>query len=155
MDDDLLPIGRFARLTGISVGACPAGGQIIPFANAPTSGVAFSGFGGAAWDFGTDTLTLAFGVYTPWQTARSFGAPGGGLPAPGASPTGYHQHPAHVPSTGGGGKTLADIEMEYILQVYAKNNSNKQATAAELGISLKTLYNKLHKYEEELRMRAG
>ncbi len=45
--------------------------------------------------------------------------------------------------------------MEYILQVYAKNNYNKQVTAAELGISLKTLYNKLHKYEEELRHRAG
>jgi DNA-binding NtrC family response regulator len=55
----------------------------------------------------------------------------------------------------GAGKTLADIEMEYILQVYAKNGHNKQATAAELGISLKTLYNKLHKYEEELRLRAG
>jgi DNA-binding NtrC family response regulator len=42
-----------------------------------------------------------------------------------------------------------------VLQVYAKNNLNKQATATELGISLKTLYNKLHKYEEERRMRAG
>ena len=52
-------------------------------------------------------------------------------------------------------KSLADVEMEYILQVYAKNNMNKQATATELGISLKTLYNKLHKYEEERRMRAG
>ncbi|MFO0847416.1 MAG: sigma-54 dependent transcriptional regulator [Gemmataceae bacterium] len=56
---------------------------------------------------------------------------------------------------GGPGKTLSDVEMEYILQVYAKNNQNKQATAAELGISLKTLYNKLHKYEEERRTRAG
>ena len=55
----------------------------------------------------------------------------------------------------GASKTLADIEMDYILQVYAKNGQNKQATAAELGISLKTLYNKLHKYEEELRLRAG
>ena len=54
-----------------------------------------------------------------------------------------------------GGKSLADVEMEYILQVYAKNNHNKQKTSDELGISLKTLYNKLHKYEEELRMRAG
>jgi len=36
---------------------------------------------------------------------------------------------------------------------YARNNGNKQATAAELGISLKTLYNKLHRYEEERRMR--
>jgi DNA-binding NtrC family response regulator len=59
-------------------------------------------------------------------------------------------------ATGPGGvKSLADVEMEYILQVYAKNNLNKQATATELGISLKTLYNKLHKYEEERRMRAG
>jgi DNA-binding NtrC family response regulator len=56
---------------------------------------------------------------------------------------------------GGAAKSLADVEMEYILQVYAKNGQNKQATATELGISLKTLYNKLHKYEEERRMRAG
>ena len=60
-----------------------------------------------------------------------------------------------VRAGGGGPKTLSDVEMEYILQVYAKNNQNKQVTAAELGISLKTLYNKLHKYEEELRSRAG
>jgi DNA-binding NtrC family response regulator len=77
----------------------------------------------------------------------------GGHPAP----TGL---PATVPFPGAaagaaGGKSLADVEMEYILQVYAKNNMNKQATATELGISLKTLYNKLHKYEEERRMRAG
>ena len=55
----------------------------------------------------------------------------------------------------GGTKTLADIEMEYILQVYAKNNYNKQKTSDDLGISLKTLYNKLHKYEEERQHRAG
>ena len=58
-------------------------------------------------------------------------------------------------SYAGGTKTLADIEMEYILQVYAKNNYNKQVTATELGVSLKTLYNKLHKYEEDRRQRAG
>lgn len=55
----------------------------------------------------------------------------------------------------GGTKTLSDVEMEYILQVYGKNGFNKQATAAELGISLKTLYNKLHKYEEERRLRTA
>ena len=82
-------------------------------------------------------------------------------------PASYAPHstgmPATVPfpsssaSSGipGSMKSLADVEMEYILQVYAKNNMNKQATATELGISLKTLYNKLHKYEEERRMRAG
>jgi DNA-binding NtrC family response regulator len=59
--------------------------------------------------------------------------------------------PAYAPP--GGTKSLADVEMEHILTTYAKNNGNKQATAAELGISLKTLYNKLHRYEEERRMR--
>jgi DNA-binding NtrC family response regulator len=86
------------------------------------------------------------------------------LAPPGTSPAAPPAAPATVPPTapavptprpGTGGKSLADVEMEYILQVYAKNNMNKQATASELGISLKTLYNKLHKYEEERRMRAA
>jgi DNA-binding NtrC family response regulator len=58
-------------------------------------------------------------------------------------------------TAGGGAKSLADVEMDYILQVYAKNGGNKQATATELGISLKTLYNKLHKYEQERQLRAA
>ena len=80
-----------------------------------------------------------------------------GFPPIGGSPT--IPFPGTVPGlsgalpAAGGVKSLADVEMEYILQVYAKNNLNKQATATELGISLKTLYNKLHKYEEERRMR--
>jgi DNA-binding NtrC family response regulator len=81
------------------------------------------------------------------------------LPFPGASsaglPTSNSIGPISTGATPSGVKSLADVEMEYILQVYAKNNLNKQATATELGISLKTLYNKLHKYEEERRMRAG
>lgn len=48
-----------------------------------------------------------------------------------------------------GPRSLADVEMEFILQVYQKHGGNKQRTADELGISLKTLYNKLHKYEAE------
>jgi len=52
-------------------------------------------------------------------------------------------------------KSLADVEMEYILLVYAKNGMNKQKTSDELGISLKTLYNKLHKYEEEKQRKAS
>jgi DNA-binding NtrC family response regulator len=79
------------------------------------------------------------------------------MPSGGATPTLPFPSPVlpgPLPAVGGV-KSLADVEMEYILQVYAKNNLNKQATATELGISLKTLYNKLHKYEEERRMRAG
>jgi DNA-binding NtrC family response regulator len=48
-----------------------------------------------------------------------------------------------------GNRTLQDIEMEHILKVYEKNNRNKQVTANELGISLKTLYNKLNKWEQD------
>lgn len=71
------------------------------------------------------------------------------MPVPGYPPA------SPMPAADGPPKTLADIEMEYILQMYAKNKFNKQRTADELGISLKTLYNKLHKYEEERQHRAG
>ena len=52
-------------------------------------------------------------------------------------------------------KTLKDIEMEHILRVLEKNGRNKQTTSTELGISLKTLYNKLNQWEEERRQAAG
>ena len=41
-------------------------------------------------------------------------------------------------------ETLKEIEMEHILRVLEKHNGNKPAAAAELGIVLKTLYNKLN-----------
>jgi DNA-binding NtrC family response regulator len=63
------------------------------------------------------------------------------------------QMPASAPA--GSTRTLADIEMEHILRVLEKNNHNKPLTAKELGISLKTLYNKLNKWEEERRHAAG
>jgi DNA-binding NtrC family response regulator len=43
--------------------------------------------------------------------------------------------------------TLRDIEMEHILTVLEKHQGNKPAAARELGISLKTLYNKLHQLQ--------
>jgi DNA-binding NtrC family response regulator len=51
-------------------------------------------------------------------------------------------------------RTLREIEMEHILRVLEKHKGNKPAAAAELGISLKTLYNKLNQLEEE-RKAAG
>jgi transcriptional regulator with PAS, ATPase and Fis domain len=42
------------------------------------------------------------------------------------------------------GKTLREIEMEVIYQVLDKHQGDKPKTAAELGIALKTLYNKLN-----------
>jgi DNA-binding NtrC family response regulator len=46
-------------------------------------------------------------------------------------------------------RTLKEIEMEHILRVLEKHNGNKPAAAAELGIVLKTLYNKLNQWEQE------
>jgi transcriptional regulator with PAS, ATPase and Fis domain len=46
-----------------------------------------------------------------------------------------------------GAPTLRDVEMEHILSVLEKHQGNKPAAARELGISLKTLYNKLHQLQ--------
>jgi DNA-binding NtrC family response regulator len=62
------------------------------------------------------------------------------LPAPSVAPT--------------GSRTLRAIEMEHILRVVEKHHDNKPAAAQELGISLKTLYNKLNQLKEE-RKTAG
>jgi two-component system NtrC family response regulator len=40
--------------------------------------------------------------------------------------------------------TLRDLEMEAILESLERNDGNKPKAAEELGISLKTLYNKLN-----------
>ncbi|HEV3258211.1 MAG TPA: sigma-54 dependent transcriptional regulator, partial [Gemmataceae bacterium] len=53
-----------------------------------------------------------------------------------------------------GARTLREIEMEHVLRVLQKHDGNKPAAAAELGISLKTLYNKLNQLQEE-RKAAG
>ncbi|HEX5271738.1 MAG TPA: sigma-54 dependent transcriptional regulator [Gemmataceae bacterium] len=52
-------------------------------------------------------------------------------------------------------RTLEAIEEEHIVLVLAKHGGNKPAAAAELGIALKTLYNKLAKYDEQRRKAAG
>jgi len=52
-------------------------------------------------------------------------------------------------------RTLKEIEMEHILKVLDKHSGNKPAAAAELGIVLKTLYNKLERWQEEQTRKAG
>jgi DNA-binding NtrC family response regulator len=56
---------------------------------------------------------------------------------------------------GGQARTLKEIEKEHILRVVAKHNGDKPAAAAELGIVLKTLYNKLNQWKEEDARKAG
>ena len=45
-------------------------------------------------------------------------------------------------------ESLRDLEMRAILEGLERNHGNKARTAEELGISLKTLYNKLHQLQE-------
>ncbi|MDR3620356.1 MAG: sigma-54 dependent transcriptional regulator [Paludisphaera borealis] len=47
-----------------------------------------------------------------------------------------------------GAPTLRDIEMSYIQVVLEKHNGNKPAASKELGISLKTLYNKINQLQQ-------
>jgi transcriptional regulator with PAS, ATPase and Fis domain len=62
---------------------------------------------------------------------------------------------AAAPSGGGSAsRTLREIEMEHILRVLEKHGGSKTAAATELGISLKTMYNKLNQLQEE-RKAAG
>lgn len=50
-------------------------------------------------------------------------------------------------------KSLRDIEMDVIYRVLEKHHGDKPKTANELGIALKTLYNKLNQYD--VRAHAG
>ena len=74
------------------------------------------------------------------------------LPPPGAS---TRRLPAGAAATNGphftipeGNPTLRDIEMKYIQVVLEKHHGNKPAASKELGISLKTLYNKINSASE-------
>jgi DNA-binding NtrC family response regulator len=47
-----------------------------------------------------------------------------------------------------GTPSLRDIEMKYIQVILEKHNGNKPAASKELGISLKTLYNKINQLQQ-------
>jgi DNA-binding NtrC family response regulator len=51
--------------------------------------------------------------------------------------------------------TLREIEMEVILQTLDKYHGDKPKSADELGIALKTLYNKLNQHQAQDQARAG
>jgi DNA-binding NtrC family response regulator len=62
--------------------------------------------------------------------------------------------PAAPAPAADGPRTLREIEMEHVLRVLDKHGGSKTAAAAELGISLKTMYNKLNQLADE-RKSAG
>lgn len=47
------------------------------------------------------------------------------------------------------GQTIAEVERQLILATLAENGGNKERSAHILGLSLKTLYNRLRQYENE------
>ena len=47
-----------------------------------------------------------------------------------------------------GSPSLRDVEMKYIQVVLEKHHGNKPAASKELGISLKTLYNKINQLQQ-------
>lgn len=53
------------------------------------------------------------------------------------------------PSIDPTGATLAEMERSRIVQALEKHGGNKPAVAAELGISLRTLYNRLSEYRQQ------
>jgi DNA-binding NtrC family response regulator len=54
--------------------------------------------------------------------------------------------PSPDPSSPG---TLEELERHHILAALARHNGNRTATAAELGISLRTLYYRLAEYQQQ------
>jgi DNA-binding NtrC family response regulator len=56
-----------------------------------------------------------------------------------------------IKAAGGPARTLREMEMEYVLSVLHKHNGHKGLAANELGISLKTMYNKLNQHQEDQR----
>jgi two-component system NtrC family response regulator len=57
-------------------------------------------------------------------------------------------------ATGAAGQTLREIEMQVIYQTLERLGGNKPKAAEELGISLKTLYNKLNQAHGSLERSA-
>ena len=79
--------------------------------------------------------------HLPARLGASLGARSEAVPA---------ARPAAAEPSASGRKpeSLRDMEMRAILEGLERNRGNKARTAEELGISLKTLYNKLHQLQE-------
>jgi DNA-binding NtrC family response regulator len=83
---------------------------------------------------------------TQFPTRRGLSSTGAG-PAPAAA-AGLSAVPGPHFAIPEGSPTLRDIEMKYIQVVLEKHNGNKPAASKELGISLKTLYNKINQLQQ-------
>ncbi|MDB5358360.1 MAG: uncharacterized protein JWN24_4813 [Phycisphaerales bacterium] len=64
-------------------------------------------------------------------------------------PPTYPETGANAPPPGVEGMTLQELERQHILAALERNDGNRTATAAELGISRRTLYYKLEEYQKQ------
>jgi DNA-binding NtrC family response regulator len=63
-------------------------------------------------------------------------------------PPTYPETGSAAPPPGVEGMTLQELERQHILAALERNDGNRTATAAELGISRRTLYYKLEEYQK-------
>ena len=80
---------------------------------------------------------------------RKLHAAGMELPRPPDAPHATHEEPSAEPVSTGPTPSLEEMEQRHILAVLEKNNGNRTATAAELGISLRKLYYRLGQYQKQ------
>jgi DNA-binding NtrC family response regulator len=71
-----------------------------------------------------------------------------------APPSGKPKLSVVSPAPASTPQTLEQVEMDHLVRTLEKHNGSKTAAAEELGISLKTMYNKLNKLQGE-RKHAG
>ena len=87
------------------------------------------------------TILAGDGAILPEHLPTQLPARGKAQPAASGSNGGPH---FQIPE---GNPTLRDIEMRYIQAILEKHSGNKPAASRELGISLKTLYNKINQLQ--------
>lgn len=97
-----------------------------------------------------DALQLLLGYDWPGNIRELFNAmerahllAGSELPAPKHFPPEIRAMPLAKQKGSSSPLTLADVENQYILDIYDANDHNKPRTAKVLGISVRSLYNKL------------
>jgi two-component system response regulator FlrC len=64
-----------------------------------------------------------------------------------ALPGGSQPRPTLPPSTTTGPQTLNDLERQAIASALERNEGNRRKAAEDLGIGLRTLYDKLKRYD--------
>ena len=78
-------------------------------------------------------ITVGKGTVHPWHLPKTFGV----------SPEAFQQPGSGAPPHHETGRTLDEVEMDYILATLKATNNDRKKAAHMLGISLRTLYNRL------------